>query len=46
MLLMVSILCGIGLSSEINQESQVGTVSYATQLEYLEGVELSVSEFQ
>ena len=45
-LLMVSIICGIGISSEINRESQVGVVSYVKQSEYLEGVEVSEREFQ
>lgn len=45
-LLMVSIICGIGISSEINRESQVGAVSYVKQSEYLEGVEVSEREFQ
>ena len=46
MLLMVSILFGMDISSEINRERQVETVSYDTQLEYLEGVEVSEREFQ
>ena len=37
MLLMVIVICVIGISRENNRESQVGEVSYVTQLEWLAG---------
>ena len=37
MLLMIIVICVIGISRENNRESQVGEVSYVTQLEWLAG---------
>ena len=37
MLLMVVVICVIGINMENNRESQEGTVSYVTQLEWLAG---------
>lgn len=37
MVIMVVIISGIGISRENKRESQVGTVSYVTQLEWLAG---------
>lgn len=37
MVLMIVVICVIGINIENNRESQVGTVSYVTQLEWLAG---------